>query len=154
MAPHSETSPHHSRGPSARHDENASLQACQFPRNGCLLGDAVLARDHLSSQKWQPGKVRRHSLPHSHGQVWRRHVLQNSPSPKPIESRTPPVEAATKGNSAEFVPHSQCTANAHHDRMFWFQKRHHLLLLLLRCVAHCALQNRFRDQLTRFELEH
>ena len=85
------------------------------------VGDTVLARDHLSSQKWQPGTVRQHSSPHSYqvqlddGRIWRRHVddiLQNSPSLKPTESHTPPVEATTAATSAEVVPHLQPTMSA------------------------------------------
>ena len=78
------------------------------------VGDTVLARDHLSSQKWQPGIVRQHSSPHSYqvqlddGRVLEvvDDILQNRPSPKPVESGTRLVEAVTSAKSAEVVPHS------------------------------------------------
>ena len=85
------------------------------------VGDTVLARDHLSSQKWQPGIVRQHSSPHSYqvqlddGRIWKHHVedvLQNSPSLKPVESGTPPVDAVTSATSAEVVTHSQSAMSA------------------------------------------
>ena len=39
-------------------------------------------------------------------------VLQNSPSLKPVESGTPPVEAVTSLTSAGVVPHSQSAVPA------------------------------------------
>ena len=53
------------------------------------VGDSVLARDHLSGQKWQAGTVGQQTSPASFqvqlndGRNWRRHandVLQNTPS--------------------------------------------------------------------------
>ena len=53
------------------------------------VGDCVLARDHLSGQKWQAGTVVQQTSPASFqvqlndGRNWRRHVddvLQNTPS--------------------------------------------------------------------------
>ena len=81
------------------------------------MGDTVLARDHLSSQKWQSGIVQQHSSPHSYqiqledGRIWRHHVddvLQNTPSLKP-------VGAATSTTSAGVVPHSQSAVPASAD---------------------------------------
>ena len=91
------------------HDKHAKFREI-------AVGDTVLACDHLSSQKWQSGTVRQHTSPHSYrvqlddGRVWRRHVddvLQNSPSLKPTESRTPLVEAMAPANSAEVNHHPQ-----------------------------------------------
>lgn len=65
------------------------------------VGDTVLARDHLSKQKWQSGTVLKHNSPHSYqvqlddGRVWRRHVddvLQNNSTTKPVDTHTPPLE--------------------------------------------------------------
>ena len=88
------------------------------------VGDTGLARDHLSSQKWQPGIVRKHSSPHSYqvqledGRIWRGHVddvLQNTASLKPVESSTPPVGGATSTTSTGVVPHSQPAVPANAD---------------------------------------
>ena len=96
------------------HDKHAKFREM-------AVGDTVLVRDHLSSQKLQPGTVRQHSSPHSYqvqlddGRIWRRHVddvLQNSPSLKLTESHTPPVEATTTATPAEVVPHPQPTMSA------------------------------------------
>ena len=66
--------------------------------------DIVLARDHLSGQKWQPGTVVQHPSSHScrvhldDGRVWRRHVddiLQNNSHSKTAESGVPSSETAT-----------------------------------------------------------
>ena len=96
------------------HDKHAKFREI-------AVGDTVLARDHLSSQKWQSGTVRQHTSPHSYrvqlddGRVWRRHVddvLQNNPSLKPTESRTPLVEAMAPANSAEVNHHPQPSVSA------------------------------------------
>ena len=41
------------------HDKHAKFREM-------AVGETVLVRDHLSSQKWQPGTVRQHSSPHSY----------------------------------------------------------------------------------------
>ena len=62
------------------------------------VGDTVLARDHLSGQRWQPGIVAQHPSSHScrvhldDGRVWRRHVddiFQNNSHSKTAESGVP-----------------------------------------------------------------
>jgi len=79
------------------HDKHAKFREI-------AIGDTVLARDHLSEQKWQPGTVIQHPSSHScrvqldDGRVWRRHVddvLQNNCHSKPVESGVPPLETAT-----------------------------------------------------------
>ena len=68
------------------------------------VSDTVLARDHLSGQRWQPGTVAQHPSSHScqvhldDGRVWRRHVddiLQNNSHSKTAESGVPSLETAT-----------------------------------------------------------
>lgn len=68
------------------------------------VGDTVLARDHLSGQKWQPGTVVQCPSSHScqvhldDGRVWRRHVddvLQNNSHSTIAESGVPSLETAT-----------------------------------------------------------
>ncbi|PFX20170.1 Uncharacterized protein K02A2.6 [Stylophora pistillata] len=68
------------------------------------VGDTVLARDHLSGQKWQPGTVVQRPSSHScqvhldDWRVWRRHVddvLQNSSHSTTAESGVPSLETAT-----------------------------------------------------------
>ena len=68
------------------------------------VGDTVLARDHLSGQRWQPRIVAQHPSSHScqvhldDGRVWRRHVddvLQNKAHSKTAESGVPSLETAT-----------------------------------------------------------
>ena len=63
------------------------------------VGDTVLARDHLSSRKWQSGTVVQQTAPHSYSfqlqddRTWRRHledILLNSSS-----SKTTKAEAET-----------------------------------------------------------
>lgn len=79
------------------HDKHAELSQI-------AVGDTVLARDHLSRQKWLLGTVKHHTSSNSYqvrlddGRVWRRHVddvLQNSPRSKPVESGVPSSETAT-----------------------------------------------------------
>ena len=66
----------------SNHDKFAKYRAI-------AVGDSVLARDHLSGQKWQAGTVVQQTSPASFqvqlndGPNWRRHtddVLQNTPS--------------------------------------------------------------------------
>ena len=68
------------------------------------VGDTVLARDHSSGQKWQPGTVVQRPSSHScqvhldDGRVWRRHVddvLQNNSHSTTAESGVPSLETAT-----------------------------------------------------------
>ena len=86
------------------HDQHAKFREI-------AVGDTVLARDHLSGQKWQPGTVVQHPSSHScrvhldDGRVWRRHVddiLQNNSRSKATESGVPSLETATP-----VVPDSQ-----------------------------------------------
>ena len=72
------------------------------------VGDYVLARDHLSGQKWQAGTVVQQTSPVSFrvqlndGWNWRRHVddvLQNTPSSAATQSSSVEVtsDQSTKG---------------------------------------------------------
>ena len=79
------------------HDKNAKFREI-------AVGNTVLARDHLSEQRWQPGIMAQHPSSHScqvhldDGRVWRRHVddiLQNSSHPKRAESGVPSLDKAT-----------------------------------------------------------
>ena len=78
------------------------------------VGDTILARDHLSKQKWQPGTVLKHSAPHSYqvqlddGRIWRRHVddvLQNNSTIKPAEPATPSSVEVPQPSSAVEISH-------------------------------------------------
>ena len=73
------------------------------------VGDCVLARDHLSGQKWQAGTVVQQTSPASFqvqlndGRNWRRHVddvLQNTPSSAVTQSSSVEV---TSGQSTDGV---------------------------------------------------
>ena len=79
------------------HDKHAKFREI-------AVGDSVLARDHLSRKKWQPGTIVQHPSSHScrvhldDGRVWRRHVddiLQNNSHSKTAESGVPSLETAT-----------------------------------------------------------
>ena len=79
------------------HDKHAKFREIS-------VGDTVLARDHLSGQRWQPGIVAQDPSSHScqvhldDGRVWRRHVgdiLQNNSHSKTAESGVPSFETAT-----------------------------------------------------------
>ena len=72
------------------------------------VGDCVLARDHLSGQKWQAGTVVQQTSPASFqvqlndGRNWRRHVddvLQNTPSSAVTQSSSVEVtsDQSTEG---------------------------------------------------------
>ena len=78
------------------------------------VGDTVLARDHVSKQKWQSGTVLKHNAPHSYqvqlddGRIWRCHVddvLPNNPSIKPAEPATPSLNEAIQPSSAVGASH-------------------------------------------------
>ena len=79
------------------HDKHAKFREI-------AVGDTVLACDHLSGQRWQPGIVAQHPSSHScrvhldDGRVWRRHVddiLQNNSHSKTSESGVASLETAT-----------------------------------------------------------
>ena len=79
------------------HDKHAKFREIS-------VGDTVLARDHLSGKRWQPGIVVQDPSSHScqvhldDGRVWRRHVgdiLQNNSHSKTAESGVPSLETAT-----------------------------------------------------------
>ena len=103
------------------------------------IGDNVLAHDHLTSRKWQPGVILKRTAPHSYrvqlgdGQVWRRHVddvLQNSlsssttnQSPEPSETAgsttqptSPPDPAATVTADPEPLPPNTPEPCVTHER--------------------------------------
>ena len=97
----------------AYHDRRAKFREM-------AVDDTVLARDHLSSQKWQAGTVLEHKFPHSYqvqlddGRIWKRHfddVLQNTPSDQttaPSTASPEPIQAnATVGDT-----HTQAAASA------------------------------------------
>ena len=77
-------------------------------------GDTILARDHLSGQKWQPGTILQRSSPHScrvqldDGRVWRRHVddvLQTAPVETTDDvQQTAPVETTASSGVREPTP--------------------------------------------------
>ena len=79
------------------HDKHAKFREI-------AVGDSVLAHDHLSGKKWQPGTIVQHPSSHScrvhldDGRVWRRHVddiLQNNSHSKTAESGVPSLETAS-----------------------------------------------------------
>lgn len=84
----------------SNHDKHAKFQ-------DVAVGDIVLARDHLSSRKWQSGTVVQQTAPHSYsvqqqdGQTWRRHlddILLNSSS----SGTTKAEEAPTEGDLQDY----------------------------------------------------
>ena len=84
----------------SNHDKHAKFQ-------DVAVGDTVLARDHLSSRKWQSGTVVQQTAPHSYsvqqqdGQTWRRHlddILLNSSS----SGTTKAEEAPTEGDLQDY----------------------------------------------------
>lgn len=84
----------------SNHDKHTKFQ-------DVAVGDTVLARDHLSSRKWQSGTVVQQTAPHSYsvqqqdGQTWRRHlddILLNSSS----SGTTKAEEAPTEGDLQDY----------------------------------------------------
>ena len=69
------------------HDKHAKFREI-------TIGDTVLAHDHLSKQKWQPGTVVQHPSSHS-CRVHLDDVLQNNSHSKLVESGVPSLETAT-----------------------------------------------------------
>ena len=77
------------------------------------VGDSVLARDHLSGQKWQAGTVVQQTSPASFqvqlndGQNWRRHagdVLQNTSSSSIEVTSDQSTEAVTSPSTESSIP--------------------------------------------------
>ena len=88
------------------------------------IGDSVLARDHLTSQKWQPGVVLDRTAPHSYrvqlddGRVWRRHVddvLQNSPNSNTTNQEAVQPETTGPASQPTSLPDPQPSAAAKPD---------------------------------------
>ena len=91
------------------------------------VGDCVLARDHLSGQKWQAGTVVQQTSPASFqvqlndGRNWRRlvdDVLQNTPSSAVTQSSSVEVtsdqstEGVTSPSTDSSTPPTYCTPTA------------------------------------------
>ena len=116
------------------------------------MGDSVLARDHLSGQKWQAGTVVQQTSPAStqvqlnDGQNWRRYVddvLQNTRSSAVTQSS--PVEV-TSDQSTEGVTSPSTESSTPHlkNQSQWSRQAHLLLPPLLR-VGPNVLLNHHRD---------
>ena len=126
-----------------RHDKCAKFREM-------AMGDTVLARDHLSSQKWQSRIVQQHSSPHSYqiqledGRIWRHHVddvLQNTPALSQWGERLQQcLQELFHTLSLLFQP-----VPTHHDRMSGAQKIHHMPLLHRCCADRCTLQLHLND---------
>ena len=117
------------------------------------VGDWVLARDHLSGQKWQAGTVVQQTSPASFqvqlndGRNWRRHVddvLQNTPSSAVTQSSSVEV---TSDQSTEGVtsPSTESSIHPHLKNQSQWSRQAHLLLPPLLRVGPNVLLNYHRD---------
>ena len=102
-----------------KHHHNAHAK----PRE-MAVSDGVLARDHQTSQKWQPGTVLECTAPLSYrvqlddGRVWRRHaddVFLNSPNSNTTNQETVKTETAGPATQSTIPPDPEPPATAEPD---------------------------------------